>query len=300
MGTQTLRIGLAASGLIVVLLTSPDVLLAFQRDLGQGWDLSSASRLVYDSNIEHDEEKKDAAGAVLESEISWRSSSRPPAVEAGYEIGIHRYTREDPWSRVTHELGATFEARPARHWRLGLTAEILLNGSSEDRDLSDNYIVGPRISWHPSDRWRIRLSPTYRYRRFEDRDYEYAHQPYVQLEIRRERTDRLQWELATRYDTRRTPTAEDRYHRWRQQLRIEQPVTPNDELNLVVGYRYRTYPERDRRDHTWEASIEWDHRLRQYLDIRAGYEFETHFSNDEDKDFIAHRITVGLDVDWPL
>jgi hypothetical protein len=67
-------------------------------------------------------------------------------------------------------------------------------------------------------------------------------------------------------------------------------------------YPFRTVEVDDvdvnRRDHRWIPKVVWQHRITPAVDLRSSYTFETRTSNDLDREFRAHLVSIALVRRW--
>ncbi|HVF40856.1 MAG TPA: hypothetical protein VM939_13230, partial [Gemmatimonadaceae bacterium] len=106
---------------------------------------------VYDSNIEHDSTNIGSYGVIVGATGRYRSASEGPAIHLEYGVAVHEYTATDKWDRVSHLARAGVDMPLGSVLLIGLTGEGYLKGSSEDREVGDQYALIPRIEIRPVD-----------------------------------------------------------------------------------------------------------------------------------------------------
>lgn len=278
----------------------------------RSWSLETSLTSIYDSNLGHQVDANDAYGVVAGAGVRWRNDPEDPSLEAEYEAALHSYSEGSQWDRVSHFARAGWEGELSRRWSLEIEGEGSLGGSSEDRELADEVVLAPRISFEPVGSTRLRLTTAYRQKWFEDSSRD-AFNPYVELELRQRLPGRWEVEGGSRYEVREAEDPENSYHRWTHGIATGGRLGEDDALRLEVKYRYRRYTDRLveievedgpdfetlRRDRDWWiASAVWSHDLFAGIALEVGYKFETRSSNDPDKEFDAHLVRVGTRARW--
>jgi len=262
---------------------------------------------VFDTNIDHDKRDVDAIGGVLGAGIYYRNNAADPDFEVNAEVAGHSYSNSSRWDRLSQKVNASYERDLPGRWSFDTTGEISLKGSSEDRELSDQYVVIPRIAYRLSSQTRARVYGALRARRYDDDPGRNAFNRYVGVEfIERVATNR-RWEVDLRYEVNDTDNARQHYQRWTFGTAYTFVVAGTDRVDVEVRYRMQRYPFRlvdvddtdvQRRDQRGIPRITWTHPLRPNLDLRAGYVRETRFSNDPDREFTADLISLTLLRRW--
>jgi hypothetical protein len=262
---------------------------------------------VSDTNIDHNTLGVNSAGGVLGVGVVYRNNPLDPTVEVNAEVAGHSYTNTSRWDRFSQKLDASWEHDLPGRWRFDTGGEISLKGSSEDRELSDQYVIIPRIAYRITSQTRVRMYGALRARRYdEDRDRN-AFNRYIGVEFtERARPDR-RWEVDLRYEVNETESSRQHYVRWTFGTGYSFLVADADRVDVEARYRMQRYPFRlvevddvdvERRDHRWIPRISWTRPLRSNLDLRVGYTLETRTSNDLDREFTAHLFTAAVIRRW--
>jgi hypothetical protein len=257
---------------------------------------------LFDSNINHSlEDPHETRGAVFGLEATWKTPVSRPNLEISYEIARHFHTAEE-WDRLSHDVRAAWNLRLSKHWNVETVGEVSLKGSTEDRDISDQYIFSPRLEYRLTRENRLRAYGAYRIREFDDDPSRDAINRYLGLEyVYRGGPRRL--DLGFRYEVNRAESIRHHYTRWSYYGDYTMPMSRRDRLTLEANYRPRRYDVRRvdvddhdelRFDRNWILRAEVGHLLLSDLEILAGYRFETRSSNDPDKKFNEHTAYVGL------
>lgn len=289
--------------------SAPQVVLAAQPSARSGqrlqWLMSFGT--AFDSNIDHNRANSEAYGGVLGAGVRFRSNVDDPAFEVTYEAALHSYTQGTRWDRVSQQARALWEVEFAGPWTFGLVGEMSLKGSSEDRELSDQFVAEPRLEYTFSDAHRIRVYGAYRLRRYTDDPLRDADNPMVGVEFRRrtDRGDRL--EVGLRFDRNQSLGTRHRYDRWTLSTGYGTPVSRLDRLDFELRFRAKRYRFRvveiededfARLDHQWIPSITWSRTLFGDLESQVEYRWESRISNDPNRDFQAHLIAVRVVQRW--
>lgn len=267
---------------------------------------------VYDSNIEHDSTNLGSYGVVVGGNGRFRSQASGPAVQLEYGIAVHQYTATDRWDRVSQIGRAGVDAPVGKHLLFGLTGEIFLKGSSEDREIGDQYAILPRVEIRPTDNTRFRVITAYRKRYYGESSGSNATNRYVTFDSRI-RLNGGTLEGAARFEENLPKLTRLRFQRQTFTGRYGWTVGERSELIAGVEYRPVRYPERTvdieddegetireevRRDTRWKPHLiwlrEWTRKLRTDLE----YEYEWRLSNDPDKRYRGHVLTLTTAVLW--
>lgn len=257
---------------------------------------------LYDSNINHSsDDPHDTRGAVFGLQALYRLPADRPELELSYEIARHFHTAEE-WDRVSHHFRADWEHRLSNDWAVETVGEVSLKGSTEDRDISDQYTLSPRLEYRVDRQNRIRGYAAYRIRKFEgdpDRD---ARNHYFGAEYAYRSGGVRRLDVGLRYEVNRAEAERHRYTRWTYYAQFTTPLARRDRLLLEARYRPRRYEFRTveddddllRYDKNWILSGALIHTFQARLDLSLEYRFETRDSNDPEENFNQHSVGVGL------
>src|ERR1700741_1219944 len=130
------------------------------------WWVSAALATVFDTNITHDERAVQAFGLVPSFGVHFRDNPEKPSIELDYEVGIHRYTNTDEFNRVSHNLNAVYRKQLLKRLYFRSTNEISLKGSSEDREVNNNYIFEQQLQYRFTSNTRVAALAAYRIKRY--------------------------------------------------------------------------------------------------------------------------------------
>lgn len=257
---------------------------------------------LYDSNINHSgDDPRETRGAVFGLQALYRSPADRPELELSYEIARHFHTAEE-WDRLSHNFRADWEHKLSNDWAVETVGEVSLKGSTEDRDISDQYVFSPRLEYRMDRQNRIRGYGAYRIRKFEgdpDRD---ARNHYFGAEYAYRSGGVRRLDVGLRYEVNRAEAERHRYTRWTYYAELTNPVTRRDRIVLEARYRPRRYEFRTvedddgvlRSDKNWVLSGALIHTFQSRLDLSLEYRFETRSSNDPEEDFDQHSVGLGL------
>lgn len=265
------------------------------------------SSQVYDSNIERDRlDPITSYGFVIGGVARYQSAEVRPDMSVVYEIAHHSYTRNEQFDRVSHNLSAVASRRLTRSLTAEAIAEAALKGSSEDRDVGDQYIFIPRLNYRLDQARRLRVYGAYRIRRYDidaDRD---AVNRYVGTELRSDVGDETRMELGFRYETNSAREARRSYTRRTYDITYTRTWGDNDQLLAEVRYRSQRYDQRPgdeddddpRHDHRVAPTLEWVHRFGRGFSTIANYTFENRTSNDPGNGYRDHVFALTGRFDW--
>ena len=275
-----------------------------------GWRpyrLALFSSQVYDSNIERDKaDPITSNGFVIGGVARYQSAAVRPALSVAYEIARHSYTRSEQYDRVSHNLSAVSSRRFTKKLTAEAIAEAALKGSSEDRDVGDQYVFLPRLNYRLDGARRLRIYGAYRIRRYDvnaDRD---AVNRYVGSELRSDVGDEARMEFGFRYETNSARAARRSYTRRTYDLTYTRTWGKDDDLLAEVRYRSQRYDQRPidedddnpRADRRLTPTLEWVHRFGGGFSMITNYNFENRTSNDPDNGYRDHVVALTGRFDW--
>lgn len=253
----------------------------------------------YDTNINHDEEPKRDWGYVVGAGTRFETD----AFELEYEVASHSYENTDRWDRISHSLTTSLDQRLTRRLSVEAVGEVALKGSSEDRELGDQYVFEPRIHYRFSPSNRLRLFGAHRLRRYDEDPQRDATNQYLGAEFR-QRIGPGNLDFGYRWERNRSEGPRNRYRRQTYNAQYATPLADGlHRLALEVKYRPQQYSERFvddeedeglRRDARWIFSAGASFALGRHLELVPGYKFEFRTSNDPEKEFDAHVGYLGL------
>lgn len=116
--------------------------------------LSLSLSSAFDTNISHDAESLNSFGLVPSFGAHFRDNPERPSFEVDYEVALHRYTHTNEFDRVSHNFTAVYRKQLAKHLYAKTTGEVSIKGSSEDREVNNNYILEQQLQYRltPSTR----------------------------------------------------------------------------------------------------------------------------------------------------
>lgn len=263
---------------------------------------------VYDTNIERN--KVDAIpsnGFVFGGAVRYQSAPVRPGITAVYEIARHSYTRSEQFDRISHNLSTVLSRRLTKNLTAETIGEIALKGSSEDRDVGDQYSVLPRLSYRLDPARRLRAYAAYRIRRYDSDSDRDAHNRYVGAELRSNVGRQSRAEVGYRFETNSARAARRSYTRRTYYADLARSFGRDDDLYTELRYRSQRYDKRlidvngttePRHDHRITPTIEWTHRFGGGFSMIANYNFENRTSNDVDKGYLDHVFALTGRYDW--
>lgn len=259
-----------------------------------------------DSNLNHDRSGAAGYGMVVAGAINLRLAGRNGVVEAHYETALHAYLHGSRWDRMSHSGRLFWERDLPGRWRFATTGEFSLKGSSEDRELSDQYQVQPRLEYRMSSASRLRAFMTYRLKRYDDDPTRNATSPQAGVDFRYRLPHGRVLSVGARHDWNDAVNPRFTYRRWTTGAQFETPIGQSDRLELKMTSRVQRYPARIievddadalRLDQVLVPSVSWVHVFRN-LEWRGEYQFEARRSNDLSKAYRAHWLDFLVVRRW--
>lgn len=309
-----MRVTIAAAG-IALAMGAPGLLAQVQPDAPRTpvvepaappafrrFALHAAVSGVFDSNLHHSEDEVQAQGVVTATGLRFQSGESRPLLQAEYTAALHAYTRSSEWDRLSHHLRAVAARRVSPRVELQTVGEVSFKGSSEDRDLGNQYVLMPRAEYRLNKVSRFRLAGAYRLKDPIEHATPVEHNRFLELEFRQKLDDR-RWEAGYRIERNRSENLRREYARRTFTTSYGTALTGRDELGMEVKYRVQTYSGRTvevededvlRQDHRWIPSLSWTRQLPFNASATLEYQYETRSSNDPEKGYNAHLLMLTM------
>jgi hypothetical protein len=262
---------------------------------------------IFDTNINHDPQDVNSFGLVPSLAVHFQNNVEKPSFEIEYEVAAHNYTNSEQWDRVSHNLVMSYRRHLFGGWSTRTETEVTLKGSSEDRELNNQYLLGQQLEYRIHRNSRLQFAGAYRIKRDPVDSGSNAIDPYAGVRfIQRIAGDR-RLALSYRYDKNRSWDPKNRYIRWAYEAEFTTPIVDHrNRLSLDFTYKPRLYGrtvkvegERvPRRDARWIFETQFERELRADLRMVFVYRYERRDSNDPDKDFQANQAGVALTYRW--
>jgi hypothetical protein len=142
-----------------------------------------------------------------------------------------------------------------------------------------------------------------RLRRYEADPGRDATNRYVGVELVSRPRRGPRWDLGLRVEDNATRDPRRAYDRYTAYGEWNHPLTRRNRLDAELKMRLQRYPNRlvdvargpdvPREDVRWEPSVSWVRQVPRG-EIRVAYAYEQRTSNDPDRDYRAHAITVSV------
>ena len=261
----------------------------------------------FDTNINHDPDGVCSYVLVPSLGVHFQNRVEKPSFEIEYEIAAHNYTNSKERDRVSHNLVLSYRKHLFRGWSMRTESEITLKGSSEDRELNNQYVLRQQLEYRLNDNSRLQLVGAYRVKRDPVDSGSNAIDPYAGVRFIQKLAGDKRWSLSYRYDKNRSWDPKNRYIRRAYEAEFAMPIHDRrNRLSFDLTYKPRLYgrtvrveSERvPRRDGRWIFETQFERVLRSDLRMVFGYRFERRDSNDPDKDFQSHQAGVALTYRW--
>ena len=257
---------------------------------------------LYDGNINHELNPTRSVGIVPAMTLTFASSDEP-TFTAGYEIASNSYSGTDEWDRISHSLNAMWSYRLGTRLRFETGGASSWKGSSEDRELANEFGVSQRAAYRMTRSTRVIVVAAYRYKQYPDDPGTSGPSPYVTTKLDRKLEDGTRFAIGYKYQTRRSHAERDRYRRSAYMFEYSRPVlADNDRFALEAEYRQQRYERSIKVDdhREWRSDRRvlvdavYERPLNNRTDIRWMAGVESRSSNDPDKRFFAPALGMNL------
>ena len=274
---------------------------AFSRFSGAS---SMLSRL--DDNVNRDSLGVRSVGVSVALGARFESSVLRPGLILEYDIALHRYTATTRFNRVSQRARFTLSRRLAGRITAELVTEGTLKGSSEDRDVSDQLAVVPRVDVRLTGAQRLRIGIAQRWRRFPTDSSQDAQNRYVAIEFRHRLANGTTFSMEVRTEHNDARNTRFDFRRTAYTGGVAASLTRRVTFEAEMQYRTQAYPGRFVRLNRQDVA-RLDHRLQPsavmhvhyaVADLDFGYEPEWRYSNDRRRNMAQHVLLVGLRRRW--
>jgi len=260
---------------------------------------------LFDSNIDQDQKNLKSFGLVRSFGISYRNNPKRPSFQFDYELGWQNYTNSDKWDRRTQLFVASYERRLAKRLSLETEGTVSLKGSTEDRELADQYVLEEQIKYRFNRSNRFKAYGAYRIKRYDDDPLRNAINPYIGAKYQL-LTGKRSWTVGYRYDTSRPINPRGRYIRWTYSGEFSTPLSREGLLTVGVRYQPKLYARLiksgqtrvPRFDQKWTWSAAWGREMSKNFAFGWFFTFETQNSNQIDKQFKATQVGARVRYQW--
>jgi hypothetical protein len=288
---------------------TPPPAIPVQKAAKKPWSLYANVANAYDSNINHDEDHVESVGVIYGAGARYRSD----AFVVEYEIASHNYSHTDKWDRISHDFTGAFQYPISNAFELQLQGEASFLGSSEDRELSNQYIVKPVLNYRMSKRYQIDFFGAARLKRFpnEEDQGRNASDPFAGAEFEADFGHHA-FQVSYRYE--RNMSDDPKYEFTRSVYGIDYvfDFSRSNRLALEFDYKPQHYvyrlveidipdaPDIEflRRDVKYKLGVDFRILVGNHFQIEPVYEYEWRTSNDPDKHYTAHQPSLLLRYVW--
>ncbi len=271
----------------------------------QPWRFKAGVSFNGDSNINHEHDATADYGAVPFFGTEYYRRSSASRVQFIYDIGLHRYARTEQWNRVSHYARGSWRPGLTGRWTPKTEADVSIKGTSEDRDLSNRYTLRQELAYEIAKNRDLTFYGAYRRRDYKDNGRD-SHNPYAGLKYEQKLAGDREWSTGARWELNDTRDPRARYRRATFDTDYAFPASGRGKVELGLTYRPTWYTDRTisrhsttlRRDNRLIAEVLYDYALRNRLTLQLGYNYETRSSNEADKGFDAHLLSVTFRRNW--
>ncbi|MDH3298011.1 MAG: hypothetical protein OEM96_07020 [Gemmatimonadota bacterium] len=261
----------------------------------------------YYSNIDHNLDDVQSYGFVPSLHLRFQNHATEPIMMIDYAMAQHAYTNTERWDRLSHTGRIEFAPVLSGTVRPSTKAEVSLRGSSEDRDLSDQYRITQEVEFRITRNNRLQAYGAARWKQFTEDEQLSSFKPHIGLRLDNRLSGDRRWEIGARFERNEEVGTDGDYARWTFGTEYRFPALGSrSELEFGLTVRKKDYDgqfveieEQDvlRSDRQYIADIVWRRWFGSGLSFELGYEFETRESNDPDKIFNAHELLFSLAFD---
>lgn len=260
-----------------------------------------------DTNINHDPVGVSSFGLVPSLGVHFQNSVEKPSFEIEYEVAAHNYTNSKEWDRVSQNLAVSYRKHLFGGWSTRTESEITLKGSSEDRELNNQYLLGQQLEYRINPNSRLQFVAAYRVKRDPIDSGSNAIDPYAGIRFIHKLPGDKRLALSYRYDKNRSWDPKNRYIRWAYETEFATPIIDRrTRLSFDLTYKPRLYGRTvrvdgvrvPRRDERWIFETRVERVLRSDLLMVFVYRYERRDSNDPEKDFKSNQAGVALTYRW--
>jgi hypothetical protein len=270
------------------------------------WLINLSLLNMFDGNINHAPSAVRSYGFVPAASFGYESSA-DPRFTAGYDIAANQYTGTDEWDRISHGVHADVNARAGKRWRFEAGGQATWKGSSEDRELSNEFGVSTRAAYRLLKGTRVIVLATARYKQYPDDPDTSGPAPYVGGKLDQRLPGNRRLVFGYKYEERRSQVERNKYRRNGYSVEFSTPFIARDSRltigAVIKGQTYRRLIKvgsvRELR-HDRRSSVDAGYELPLSPRVLAQWQvgFEKRSSNDPDKRFIAPSFGLNLGYRW--
>jgi hypothetical protein len=261
---------------------------------------------TFDGNINHDPAPIRSYGLVPAASFGYESSP-DPRFTAGYDIAANQYTGTDEWDRISHGLRADVNGRAGQRWRFEAAGSATWKGSSEDRELSNEFGLSTRAAYRLLKSTRLIVLGMARYKQYPDDPGTSGAAPYLGAKLDQRLPGSRRLVFAYKYEERRSREERNKYRRNGYSVAFSTPFVARDgRLTIEAVVKGQTYRRlikvgslRELR-HDLRSSVEAEYEFPVSPRVMAQWQvgFEKRTSNDADKRFVAPSLGLNLAYRW--
>lgn len=269
------------------------------------WLVNLSLLNMFDGNINHDPAPIRSYGFVPAASVGYESSA-DPRFTAGYDIATNHYTGTNEWDRISHGLRADVNGRAGR-WRFEAGGQATWKGSSEDRELSNEFGISTRAAYRLMKGTRVIVLGMARYKQYPDDPGTSGPAPYVGGKLDQRLPGNRRLVFGYKYEERRSHQERNKYRRNGYSVEFSTPFIARDgRLTLGAVIKGQTYRRlikvgsvRELR-HDLRSSVDAEYELPLSPRVLAQWQvgFEKRASNDAAKRFVAPSLGLNLAYRW--
>lgn len=294
--------------LICALASFPVMALCGQQELkwkDQKLTYRAGLFFTLDSNIERDDRPTSSFGSSLFAGLTYKNPIPKPTLTLDYELARHEFSHSSTWDRVSQQLAVEYSKKASDLWEPFVQAEISLKGSSEDREIFDQYLIKPGVTYEIDGATRLVLEQAFR-RRIYDDNAQTAANSYTELTLRRRIAKGRRLDLSARREQNNANDSRYDFDRTSYAVEYQQDLSKASRLTLEARVKLKDYTSRTikkptdplRRDNNLIFTALYENALSDNWIFSFEFRFEGRDSNEIGKPFDENRFTIGLTHRW--
>jgi hypothetical protein len=256
----------------------------------------------FDGNLSREAVPLQAFGVAPGAAVRYRPAGH---FAWAYDIALNEYTGTDRWDRMSHALSMVMTRRPGRV-RLDTKGAASWKVPSEDGELTKQVEISESVSTNLSDRTRVQLVGSYRYKYYVDHPDSSGISPFVDANVDR-RFGPRHFTLGYRFQTRESRARSDSYYRHGYAAIFSTPISKSDDqLSFDVEYRPQTYRRLiesegalvRRHDERVLASASYQRPLTTHVELLWFTGFQRRWSNDLARRYAEPTVALTVRYRW--
>lgn len=208
------------------------------------FSLDAALGSLYDTNLQHRHDGVASFGSTAKVGAGVQRRLGPASAGLAYALTVHRYEEDPTRSRESHSARAVVGLVAGPRVALTVTGDASIGGSSEDREIGNEYGLSPRIDLRLGASQRLRLTAARRTRRYEELGGRDAENLSLGVDYRFRSESGAAAEVGSRFEANRAARASSSFTRWTHRARLTVPLAGALVATVEMKQSSRAYPHR--------------------------------------------------------